>query len=212
MNKIKILLVDDHRLIRETWALLLKSDPRFDVIAETSSAEEAIEIAVNHNPDIVLTDINMSPVDGFELTKMILEKSPRSKVIALSMNNMPSYARQIIQIGGHGYITKNSSWEEMKTAIVDVYNGNKFYCEEIKLNLVNNILGRGEATFSKLDKLSIRELQIAKNVRNGYSSKEIAEQMCISRKTVEVHRYNILKKLALKNTASLVNLINQQAV
>jgi DNA-binding NarL/FixJ family response regulator len=212
MKRITILLADDHKLIRETWAFVLNKDPRFEVISQVSSGTEAIESAGKCNPDIILMDINMSPINGFETTELILKNSPASKVIALSMNSMPAYTRKMIQIGGHGYITKNSSLSEMTSAILEVYNGNTFFCEEVKLNLVNDILGQKETQNPDINKLSNREIQITKFIKTGYSSKEIAKEMNISSKTVEVHRYNILKKLSLKNTASLVNFINQHPV
>jgi DNA-binding NarL/FixJ family response regulator len=212
MNKIKILLTDDHQLIRKTWAFVLNSNPRFEVIADTGSAEEAIQIAKTRNPDIILMDINMYPDNGFELTEMILKDSPGSKIIGLSMNSLPSYAKRMIEIGGYGYLTKNSSLEEMTKAIFEVNEGKKFFCEEIKNILANNAMKTDKEKSSDITALSKREVQIVKYIKKGFSSKEIAQDLKLSCKTVEVHRYKILKKLSLKNTASLVNFINNQAI
>lgn len=211
MEKIKILLVDDHKLIRDSWSFILNSDPRFTVIGETSSGEEAIEIASKKKPDIILMDVNMSPLNGFDATKQIHKISPDSRIIAVSMHTMPAYAKRMLQLGAMGYVTKNSSKEEMITAIVEVNKGNRYICDEVKAILADQELDE-KADKGDLNDLSRRELDIIKLIKEGLSSREIALQLDISLKTVEVHRYNVLKKLKLKNTASLVNYINAKGL
>jgi DNA-binding NarL/FixJ family response regulator len=211
MEKIKILLVDDHKLIRDSWSFILNSDPRFTVIGETSSGEEAIEIASKKKPNIVLMDVNMSPLNGFDATKQIHKISPDSRIIAVSMHTMPAYAKRMLQLGAMGYVTKNSSKEEMITAIVEVNKGNRYICDEVKAILADQELDE-HADKGDLNDLSRRELDIIKLIKEGLSSREIALQLDISLKTVEVHRYNVLKKLKLKNTASLVNYINAKGL
>jgi DNA-binding NarL/FixJ family response regulator len=212
MEKITILLVDDHKLIRDSWSFILNSDPRFIVVGETSSGEEAIEIARDKRPEIVLMDVNMSPVNGFDATKQIHKTSPDSKVIAVSMHTMPAYAKRMLQLGAMGYVTKNSSKEEMITAIVEVNKGNKFICQEVKAILADQELEENSDKGADMNNLSRRELDIIQLIKEGLSSREIALQLDISLKTVEVHRYNILKKLKLKNTAALVNFINAKGI
>ncbi|NOT52252.1 MAG: response regulator transcription factor [Chitinophagaceae bacterium] len=207
MDKITILLVDDHKLIRDSWSFLLNSDPRFQVIGETNTGSEGVEIAKNKKPDVVLMDINMTPLNGFEATRMIRKYSPGSKVIGVSMHSMPVYAKRMLQVGAMGYVTKNSSKEEMLFAIVQVEGGKKYLCEEVKNILIEQEL-QEENSPRDINTLSRRELDIIQLIREGLSSKEVASELNISLKTVEVHRYNILKKLNLKNTAALVNFIN----
>ncbi len=211
MGKITILLVDDHKLIRDSWSFILNSDSRFNVIGETSNANDAVEIAKDKKPAIVLMDINMSPVNGFEATKLIRKFSPGSKIIGISMHSMPAYARRMLQMGAMGYVTKNSSKDELLAAIVEVNNGKKYICDEVK-----NILAQQELEEDggqpDMNVLSRREIDIVQLIKEGLSSKEIAIRLDISLKTVEVHRYNILKKLNLKNTAALVNFINTQGL
>jgi DNA-binding NarL/FixJ family response regulator len=129
MSKIAILLVDDHKLIRDSWAFILNSDPRFEVVGEKSNGEEAIEFAKENQPDIVLMDVNMIPMSGFDAAKQILKVSPGSKIIGVSMHSMPAYAKKMLHLGAMGYITKNSSKDEMIHAIKEVYAGNKYICE-----------------------------------------------------------------------------------
>ena len=212
MEKISILLVDDHRLIRDSWSFILNSDPRFEVVAETSNGEEAIEMARALEPDIILMDVNMTPINGFDATKQIRKTSPDAKIIGVSMHSMPAYAKRMLQLGALGYVTKNSSKEEMLTAILEVNEGRKYICEEVKNILAQQELDETDAPATDMNTLSRRELDIINLIKEGQSSKEIASQLDISLKTVEVHRYNILKKLNLKNTAALVNFINTQGL
>jgi DNA-binding NarL/FixJ family response regulator len=207
MEKITILITDDHTLVRQSWAMLINSDPRFQVVAECGSGEEAIEVAKKIRPDVVLMDINLTGISGFEATALLRKYAPGSKILAVSLHTLPVYARKMIQAGAMGYVTKNSSHEEMGIAIVEIYNGRKYICREIKETLSRQaIMDKDEPR--GLDGISKRELDIIGFLKKGLSSKEIAQSINLSVKTVEVHRYNILKKLGLPNVASLVNYVN----
>lgn len=210
MQKVSILIADDHKLIRETWSYILNNDPRFEVVAECGDSEQAVEVARQKRPQIVLMDINMTPLSGFEATEKIRKVSPASKIIGVSMHSQPAYAKKMLQIGARGYVTKNSSKEEMIKAILEVNSGNKYICDEIKNNISELVLEENKDT-PNVNALTEREIQIINLIKEGFSSKEIANQLNISLKTVEVHRHNILKKLKLKNSASLVNFINNTA-
>jgi two-component system invasion response regulator UvrY len=207
MKKITILITDDHTLIRESWACILNSDARFEVIAQCGSGEEAVEMARQLKPDTVLMDINLPGINGIEATSLIKKYSPTSRIICVTIHMQPAYTRKIMQNGAMGYVTKSSSKEEMIEAIIEVHNNRKYVCSDIKNVLSEQILGEDEKT-TGLNSLSAREMDIISHVRKGLSSKEIAALLAISVKTVEVHRYNILKKLNLKNVAALVNFIN----
>ncbi|MGV3765795.1 MAG: response regulator [Chitinophagaceae bacterium] len=209
-EKISILIADDHKLIRETWTFILNSDARFKVIAECSNGDDAIEIAKAQRPNIVLMDINMSPTTGIEATQQIRKVSPATRIIGVSMHSQPAYAKKMLSIGARGYVTKNSSREEMIKAILEVHGGNKYICDEVKNIISEQLLEENQAPSINL--LSEREIQIIRLIKQGSSSKEISTELNISLKTVEVHRHNILKKLNLKNTASLVNFINNSAI
>ncbi len=203
-----MLIVDDHKLIRETWTYILNGDPRFRVVGECGDSEQAVEVTRQKNPDVVLMDINILPISGFEATDRITKLAPSSKVIGVSMHSQPAYARKMLQVGAQGYVTKNSSKEEMIRAILEVNNGNKYICEEIRDSFAEAELDPNK-TLPSVNPLTEREIQIINFIKDGLSSKEIAMILNISLKTVEVHRHNVLKKLKLKNAASLVNFINQ---
>jgi DNA-binding NarL/FixJ family response regulator len=155
-------------------------------------------------------DINMTPFSGLEATKQIRKIMPDSKIIGVTMHSQPAYAKKMLQIGARGYVTKNSSKEEMIKAILEVYQGNKYVCEEIRNILSDQSLEEKQDSPS-INTLTEREMQIINLIKQGFSSKEIAGNLEISLKTVEVHRHNILKKLKLKNSASLVNFINNSS-
>lgn len=207
MNKISILIADDHTLVRETWSFILNTDPRFTVVAESGSGEEAVELAKKLRPQVVIMDINLPGMNGIEATQLIRKFSPGSKVLGVSLHTQPTYARKMMQKGAMGYVTKNSSREEMFKAILEIQGGKKYICEEIK-NILSEQVISGDDPQLGLNSLSQREIEIIAYIKKGYSSKEIADALNISVKTVEVHRYNILKKLNLKNAAALVNFIN----
>lgn len=211
MSKITVMIVDDHTLIRETWSFLLGRNENFDVIAELGDGQKAIDIARDKRPQIVLLDINMTPLNGFDVLKMIRKLSPGSKVIAVSMHSQPAYAKKMLRLGAKGYVTKNSPKQEMLNAIAEVNKGNIYICQEVKNILSDQMLGE-EDTGAGLNQLSEREIEVINQIRDGLSSKEIADKLGISIKTVEVHRHNILKKLKVKNTASLINYINSSGL
>ena len=182
----------------------------FDVVAECGEGERAIELARDKRPDVVLLDINMAPMSGFDVLKMIRKYSPSSKIIGVSMHSQPAYAKKMLRLGAKGYVTKNSPRQEMLEAISEVSNNRVYICQEVK-NILSDQLLNGDQVNPDINNLSDREMQIVRALKEGLSSKEIAADLNISLKTVEVHRHNILKKLKLKNTVSLINFINSQA-
>ncbi len=131
-DPIRIILVDDHKLARESWSLLLDYDPRFSVIKECENGPDAIQEVSLLKPDILLVDINMYPLNGFEVTQKVLEADPSMKIIGISVNNQPSYANKMMEIGARGFVTKGSPFEEITHAIVEVHNGRNYVCNEIR--------------------------------------------------------------------------------
>ena len=128
---IRIILIDDHDLVRESWKALLERETSFSIIAQGRNGSEAILLAKELMPDIILMDINMSPVNGFEATQKITEAYPSVKIIGISINNNPKYAVKIMALGARGFVTKTSAFSELKTAIHKVHNGENYICQEI---------------------------------------------------------------------------------
>lgn len=131
-NSIRILLVDDHDLMRESWRMLLDKDDRFAVIGECRNGLEAIQGAQRLRPDIILMDVNMAPVNGFEATEKIMQTVPSTRIIGVSANNNPRYATKMFSHGAKGFVTKTSPFSELKTAIETVHKGETYLCDEIK--------------------------------------------------------------------------------
>jgi DNA-binding NarL/FixJ family response regulator len=207
---ISILIADDHKLIRETWTFILNRDSRFKVIGSCSNSEEAVKMSKQKHPNVVLMDINMIPFSGIEATRQIREVSPQSRIIGVTMHSQPAYAKKMLQIGASGYVTKNSSREEMVKAILEVSKGNKYICDEIK-ELISET-SEDNSSQSAINTLTEREMDVINLIRQGSSSKDISVKLQISIKTVEVHRHNILKKLRLKNAASLIHFMNTSTI
>ncbi len=128
-------MVDDHDFVRESLKKLLEKDNVFSVVCQCENGADAIENATIHQPDIILMDINMTPINGFEATKKILEANPSARVIGLSINNIPNYATKMISLGAKGYVTKSSTFDELKNAIQKVHDGENYICQEIKKKL-----------------------------------------------------------------------------
>jgi two-component system invasion response regulator UvrY len=206
MNKTTILIVDDHRLLRQTWSLILNNDPCYHVVGECSNAIEAIDKVACLRPCIIILDINLPGMSGTEAVPLLLKASPSSKIVAVSMHDHPAFARRIIKDGAMGYVCKSSSSKELFHALSEIREGRKYICKSIKEALAEQVFTSQEA--DKPAELSARELEVIRFLKNGFSSKEIAQKLFIAVKTVEVHRYNILRKLKLKNTAALVHFIH----
>ena len=211
MEKITILLADDHKLILESWKYMLEADGRFTVIGIASSGAQAVELATSLKPKVALLDINMQEMDGFDATKLIRKCAPGTKIIGVSMHSMPAYAKKMIKCGASGYVTKNSSRQELIQTILEVLEGKTYICDEVKSIIVNREFS-SPAAGPDINQLSKRELEVVSFITKGMSSKEISSELHLSLKTVEVHRYNILKKLCLPNAASLVNYANQVGI
>jgi DNA-binding NarL/FixJ family response regulator len=208
MNKITIVVIDDHKLIREMWIKLFAAKNEITVMGDSGTFDGGIELIKTKKPDIALLDINLPPVSGLDAVPLIRKFSPGTKIIAVSMHTEPAYAKRMIQLGAMGYVTKNSSHVEMFEAIEEVMSGKIFVCTEMRNILSDLQLFKDKISGPSIKDLSLREIEIIKFIKEGLSSKEISALLNISTRTVDVHRQNILKKLNLKNTVSLINFIN----
>jgi DNA-binding NarL/FixJ family response regulator len=206
MKKTTIMIIDDHALFRDGWAMLLKSTGKYEIIDKISDSNEIAGLLELKKPDLVLLDINMEPLDGFEVLKIIRNLSPVMKVIIVSMHSQTAYVKNMLKGGANGYVTKSSQGKELLEAVNAVMNGQTYLCDEVKNLLTKEAMGESKAP--GLEKLTARELEIIKWLRDGLSSKEIAEKLAITTRTVEVHRHNILKKLNVKNSSALIEFVN----
>ncbi len=206
-KEITIVIVDDHKMIREMWRLLFEGHPTIKIVGESATAEN-VPVAISiYKPTLVLLDINLHDKSGIDLIPLIKEISPGTKVIGVSMHNRPSYAQKMIASGASGYLTKNSPQEEVFLAIDSVLNGHIYVCSEIE---TVSQLNKNSKDRKGLNLLSPKELEIVDLIKVGDSSKQISDKLSISVRTVESHRYNILKKLDIKNVAALINFLKSE--
>ena len=131
-EKIRILIADDHDMIRQTWKLLLEQDPRFRVVAECNNSEQLMSLLKENLPDIILMDINIGPTNGFETTRLIMQQWPKARIIGLSINDQAVYAKNLLVLGAKGYVTKDSSRYEMTDAILEVMQGREYICKDVR--------------------------------------------------------------------------------
>jgi DNA-binding NarL/FixJ family response regulator len=203
MKKIKVFLVDDHKLFRNGLALLLEGEKDLVVSGEAENGKQFCESIQKEVPDVVLMDIEMPEMDGFETTELTCSKYPDLKVIALTMFGEEQYYLKMIEAGAKGFLLKNSDIEEVIKAIKTVYEGGTYFSQEILYNMVKNIKEVRKETGPPVQ-LSVREQEILDLICKGFSNTEIASELNISKRTVEKHRSNILAKTQTYNTASLV--------
>lgn len=205
MPKVRVLLVDDHTLLRDGIRALLEKDPAIEVIGECENGRLGVELARQLQPDIVLMDIAMPLLNGLEATAQILQNNSTTKVIILSMYDYESYIRQALAAGAAGYILKDASSQELLDAIHCVYQGEAVLSPAITRLVIEDYLRWGEVKPAETDKgLTPREREVLQLIAEGYTNKEIAEILCIAMKTVQAHRANLMEKLGLHSKGDLI--------
>ncbi|CCZ09622.1 MULTISPECIES: response regulator transcription factor [Culturomica] len=205
MQKLKLYLVDDHKLFREGLKLLLSTQDFVKHIYEASNGREFIENLPLTECDVVLMDIEMPEMNGIEATREALHLHPELKIIVLSMYGDEQYYYQMIDAGAKGFMLKNTGIENVIKGIQKVAAGENFFSEELLFNILNNMRDNSKTTADVPDnELSDREMEILYHVCKGESNQEIAEALFISKRTVDKHRANLLSKTGCRNTAALV--------
>jgi DNA-binding NarL/FixJ family response regulator len=202
MDKIKIIITDDHQLFRNGLKILLNAFPEFEVTGEASNGEEFLKILNHTNADIALMDINMPDMDGIEATRKGLKIRPEIDIIALSMYGEEEYYYKMVDAGAKGFLLKDSDISEVKEAILTVKKGGSYFSQELLYHVIQKIKHREHE--SKSANLSKREKEILVKICEGLSNQEIADTLFISKRTVDKHRANLLGKTNSKNTASLI--------
>ena len=203
-KKIKIIIVDDHTIVRHGLCQSFSMEDNFEVIAEADSGRSAVSLALWHCPDIVIMDVSMPDLNGIETTKIILANNSNIKVVALTMHAEKVYVMGMLNAGASGYILKSSSFKELLKCIKTVLSGEIFFCQEVsRLIAGKNDRPVKDIRVSVFSLLSRKERQVLQLVAEGHKSNEIAEKLYISVRTVDVHRVNLKKKLNINNVAEL---------
>lgn len=214
MTTYTILLADDHSILRAGLRSILNSKSDFNVIAEVDNGMDAVKSALTTAPDLLLTDLSMPKKNGTETISEIKKRLPEVKCLVLTMHNTEEHIRMALNAGADGYVLKDDSHEELLTAIKTVLSGKMYLSPSICGNVVNGYLNSSatEQPISSWDTLTRREKEIIKLIAEGYRSKDIAEQLSISIKTVEKHRSNLMRKLDLHSVSSLTNYAIQKGI
>lgn len=206
MSNIRLLLADDHEIVRAGIRSLLDNHPDLEVIGEAAGGKEAIDLATRHKPDVVLMDVSMPDVDGAEATRRIKELAPEVNVLALTIHEEEAYFFRMLKAGANGYIPKRASPQILLTAIRVVAEGEVFLHPVVAGAMVQDYLRRVESGKEKATygKLTPRQREVLTLIAEGLSNQDIAEELGISVRTVERHRENIMKRLNLHNRVDLV--------
>ncbi|MCE2900034.1 MAG: response regulator [Gemmatimonas sp.] len=202
-GRIRVLIADDHALVREGLRYVLDADPGIEVIAEASNGRLAVELARQHHPDVVVLDITMPEENGLKAAARIREQLPQTRVLLLSMHEQGEYVREGMRIGTHGYLLKDAAGEELRAAIRAVYAGGTFFSPAVVKRLSSTEAVGDASAASQLEQLTPRERDVLRGVARGLTNKAIAAELGISRRTVEAHRESLMRKLQIHSVAGL---------
>jgi len=212
MANIQVLLVDDHKIVRDGLKMMIRSHPGIDVVGEAENGRQALLKLKNVTVDLVIMDINMPEMNGVEATKKIISDFSGVKVLALTMSDDDQHIRQMIQAGASGYILKSSGRNELSMAIESIMDGKHYFSDEatksIMMDLVTN-KGKSHSVDSDVH-ITDREMEILDLILKELTNNEIAEKLFISPRTVDAHRRNLLQKTGSRNTAGLVRFAMEQ--
>ena len=204
MSPIRILLAEDHTLVRAGIRALLESLEDVEVVAEASNGREALRLAKAHHPDVLLMDITMKELNGLEAAARLAKEHPAIRVIILSMHADQAYVHQALQAGAAGYLLKGSDLAELELALKAVTRGDTYLSPSVSRDLVGNLLNGKAPAANPLDELTPRQREILQLVAEGRTTKEIAHRLDVSIKTVETHRTQLMERLDIHDVAGLV--------
>jgi DNA-binding NarL/FixJ family response regulator len=213
MAKIRVLLTDDHTLFRQGVRTLIAAEPDMEIAGETANAAEAVAASRTAAPDVILMDIGMPGMSSFEATRQIRKERPEVRVMFLSMYDDEDYLAECVEIGANGYILKDSPAEQLINAIREVHRGGSYLSPRLLTKLVDGFRsGHGAPLQPRFGTLTKREREILKLLAEGKSVKEIASEFDLSVKTVEAHKFNLMRKLDIHNKAQLVQYAIQKKI
>ena len=204
-DKVRIVLADDHTILREGLRALLTADSNIAVVGEAQDGREAVRCVEKLEPDLLLMDLSMPRMSGMDAIREIKRRYPNTRIIALTVHKTEEYLLTTLQAGADGYVLKDATHDELVIAMRTVMAGKSYLSPDVSEKVIEGYLVGKESSrsLSAWETLSQREREVLKLIAEGYKNKEIAEDLCISLKTVEKHRANLMKKLDLHNAAAL---------
>ncbi len=214
MNPIKVLLAEDHTILRKGLCSLLNNNEGIEIVGEAENGRDALMLVEKYHPDIVLMDISMPILNGLEATRQIKKRFPQSHIIILTMHTNEEYIYEIIKSGASGYVIKKAAPEELVRAIHAVSQGKSFFSASVSNKIVEKLYQNKNDQENKLEfpSLTSREREVLQLIAEGHTNRKIADILFISQKTVEVHRFHIMTKLDLHSVASLTKYAIQKKI
>lgn len=202
--KIKILLVDDHKILRDGICSIVKGCPDMEVIGEAADGITALSLVEKLSPDVVIMDISMPDLNGIDATRRIITDHPKIKIIALSMHHEKQFVSEIFKAGASGYLLKDCAFDELEHAVRIVMDGKTYINPQIANLVIESLVNQPQATSQKIfTLLTDREREVLQHIAEGQSTKEIASKLNVSAKTIESHRRQVMSKLNMRNVAEL---------
>ncbi len=202
---IRVLVADDHAVVREGIRHVLEREPGFEVVAEAANGSEVLPLAERHRPDVAVLDISMPGESGIQVAAQLRQRLPETRILILSMYDNAEYVLESVRAGAHGYILKDTAATELRRAIRAVQNGEAFLSPPVASRLTAAVRGEleREARTGDLDSLTAREREVLRGIVGGQTNKEIAAALGISHRTVETHRESLMRKLRIRTVAGL---------
>ena len=213
MKDVRIIIADDHRMVRKAWQLLLSEREGTQVVGQAANGEELLDLLQTVKADVVLMDLDMPVMNGIEATSKIKNRFPWVRIIVLTMQKDYAYIEQLFSLGASAFLTKNASEYELFKAVTEVAAGGRYLSKEVGDVLGDRLL-RSEGTKENVlfQDLTSREIEIIKLIKGGFTTSQIAEKLFLSIKTVESHRRNIFKKTGVKNVVQLLNVVKSRII
>jgi two-component system invasion response regulator UvrY len=207
---IKVLLTDDHELVRTGIRRLLEDSKQVSIIGEADCGEKSIQLAQELQPDVILMDVNMPGIGGVEACRRILQRNPKQKIIVLTVHNEHTFPKRLLEIGAKGYLTKECGVDEMIEAIRRVHAGHSYIATSLAQQLALSLLPGNNV--NPIDKLSRREFQVMLMISQGLTNSEISDKLCLSPKTISTYRLRLLEKLDAHNEVDLIKIAVEQGI
>jgi Response regulator containing a CheY-like receiver domain and an HTH DNA-binding domain len=204
IKKIKVLIADDHVMVRQGFMVLLNAQPDIEVIGEAADGNEMVELTENLHPDVVLADISMPNLNGIEATRLIHQRNPEMPVVMITIHTSSSYVVRALRSGARGYVVKNDDFQHVIQAIKAVILGQRYLSSSVSEQIIDAVVSGTSQEFNMDDRISIREREILQLIAEGNSNSQIARKLVISARTVETHRTNIMRKLELTSQIDIL--------
>lgn len=204
IKKIKVLIADDHVMVRQGFMVLLNAQPDIEVIGEAADGNEMVELTETLHPDVVLAAISMPNLNGIEATKLIHQRNPEMPVVMVTTHTSSSYVVRALRSGARGYVVKNDDFQHVIRAIKAVSLGQRYLSTLVSEQIIDSVVSGTSGEFNLDERISIREREILQLLAEGNSNSQIAKKLVISARTVETHRTNIMRKLELSSQIDIL--------